>query len=570
MRERLRLLYGQEAGDRTYEQLRQLLARFRGRIQQADRSEFDERDAILITYGDSLLLEGTAPLRALGTFASDRLRDLVSTIHVLPFFPYSSDYGFAVTDYLAVDSRLGAWPDIQALHRGFKLMFDFVLNHVSVASEWFQAFLRGEPPYDRFFITVDPATDLSRVTRPRATPLLTRFETARGERWVWTTFSADQADLDYANPDVLLRMVEVMLTYVERGADLLRMDAVAYLWKEVGTPCIHQPQTHAIVKLLREILDAVAPQVAIVTETNVPHRDNVSYFGDDDEAQMVYQFSLAPLVLDAFARGDSGHLSLWAEGVSRPGRAAGTFLNFLASHDGIGVVPAQGILSEAELSGLLDRVRAHGGEISWKSNPDGTQSPYELNCTFFDALSDPRESREPSALKRDRFLCAHAIMLALQGVPGLYLHSLFGSHNDQRAYERTGWKRDLNHARLALPEVQAWLADPNNGYEQVFSGIAGMLQARRQEPSFHPRSPQQVLDLGSQVFAVRRGPHAGRMVVAVHNLSAFAQVIPAGGLALAGLSDGAQDLLSPLQLTAGAALELRPYQAAWLQPPTPA
>src|SRR5439155_21635029 len=195
------------------------------------------------------------------------------------------------------------------------------------------AFQRAEPPFDRYFITIDPSTDLSGVTRPRTSPLLTRIETAAGPRWVWTTFSSDQVDLDYSNPEVLLAMVDVLLGYVAAGADLLRLDAVGYLWKQLGTRCIHLPQTHAVVKLLRELLDAAAPRVALVTETNVPQAENVGYFGNgEDEAQMVYQFPLAPLVLDAFAGSDAQTLSEWAALQKAPSERC-AFFNFLASHD---------------------------------------------------------------------------------------------------------------------------------------------------------------------------------------------------------------------------------------------
>src|ERR1700730_12552778 len=194
--ERLRFLYGDAAGDRTAVKLEGLLARCRDRLLRAPREDrFDERDAVLITYADTFPQAGVSPLRALRDFAARHLQGHVSTIHLLPFFPYSSDYGFSVVDYERVDPPLGGWEDIAELRTRFKLMFDLLLNHVSVQSDWFQGFLRDEPEYERFFITVDPATDLPGVTRPRTSPLLTRFETAVGPRWVWTTFSADQADL---------------------------------------------------------------------------------------------------------------------------------------------------------------------------------------------------------------------------------------------------------------------------------------------------------------------------------------------------------------------------------------
>jgi glycosidase len=558
IRERLQFLYGQQAGARAAADLERLLADFRPRLPApaAGRHAFDENDALLITYGDSFLTPGQAPLHSLKEFADRYLTVVVPGIHLLPFFPYSSDYGFSVVDFERVNPELGDWGAVEALRGGFGLMFDFVLNHVSAESEWFQAFLRGEPPYDGFFITEDPATDLSAVTRPRTSPLLTRFETARGPRWLWTTFSADQVDLNYHNPAVLLRMIEVMLGYIERGAGLLRLDAVGYLWKEAGTSCSHLPQTHEVVRLLREVLDAVAPQVAIVTETNVPHRDNVSYFGDGrNEAQMVYQFPLAPLVLDAFATGESTRLGAWAASVQPPSDGT-TFFNFLASHDGIGVVPARGRLSEAGVAALVDQVRRHGGDVSFKTNPDGTEAPYELNTTFFDALSDPRDEAEAEAIKVDRFMCSQAVMLALAGVPGVYVHSLFGSPNDQEGYRRSGWKRDLNHERLGLPELHRALATPSTRAAQVFWRFAGLLRARRGEPAFHPNAPQQVLETPAGVFGLERGPRAGRTAQTFHNLTAQPRTIR--------LSSPGHDLLAGRQLAPSVPVALGPYQVLWV------
>lgn len=562
IRERLRRIYGPEVGDRTAAGLDRLLDRHRRQLPPRDVREdrFDERDVLLITYGDTFTAAGRTPLQALGDFAARQLEGRVSTVHLLPFFPYSSDYGFSVIDYESVDPRLGGWDDVGALERRFKLMFDLVLNHVSAQSEWFQGFLRGDPQYQRFFITEDPATDLSAVTRPRTSPLLTRFETARGPRWVWTTFSADQVDLDYGNPEVLLRMIEVALTYVERGASLLRLDAVGYLWKQVGTPSVHLPQTHEVVKLLREVLDAVAPQVAIVTETNVPHRDNVSYFGDGrDEAQMVYQFPLAPLVLDAFARGDAGRLADWLDTLSTPSPET-TFLNFLASHDGVGLVPARGLLTDAEVDDLGRRVRANGGEVSYRKNPDGSESPYELNATFFDALAGRDGARDPWPVRRDRFVCSQAVLLALAGVPGLYVHSLFGSRNDAEGYRRSGWKRDLNHQRLDLEELERALADPTSDKAQVFDRVTTLLEARRRSRAFHPASPQQIVRLDPAVLAVRRGPWDGETVLALHNLScAPVELSPDV------LTADTEDLISGRRVPSVGSLRLGAFEVLWLR-----
>ena len=563
MRQRLRYLYGHSDGDRAFFDLEGLLRRFGALARLAAAGRFDQSDMFLITYGDTFIASRRAPLAALHSFATRHLAGRVSGIHILPFFPYSSDYGFSVVDYLRVNPEIGTWDDILSIHSDFQLMFDFVLNHVSVQSAWFRAFLRGEAPYDEFFITADPHTDLSRVTRPRNSPLLTPFETTRGKQWVWTTFSDDQVDLNYRNPKVLLAMVEVMLRYVEQGADLLRMDAVGFLWKEPGTACINLPQAHEVVKLLRDVLDAVAPDVAIVTETNVPHRDNISYFGNgNDEAQMVYQFPLPILVLDAFVRGNSNHLSKWAAELAVPSDRT-VFFNFLASHDGIGVVPANGILSGEEIANLVRRVCERGGEVSYKTNPDGSESVYEFNITFFDALSSPHDSEERWDTKLDRFLCSQAILLGLSGVPGIYAHSLLGSHNDYAAYEKSKWKRDLNHEQLNLPELERKLADPESDAARVFAGYTHLLTVRRQQSAFHPSSPQKVFFVGPTIFAFQRGPFGGQTIVALHNISAAAQVVDPRSLQLG--RGRYRDLLGGQRYRSDEAIRLSPYEVMWLE-----
>jgi sucrose phosphorylase len=358
-------------------------------------------------------------------------------------------------------------------------------------------------------------------------------------------------------------MLEVMLTYVERGADRLRMDAVAYLWKEPGTPCVHLRQTHQLVKLFREVLDEVAPKVEIVSETNVPQRDNLSYFGDGrDEAQMVYQFPLAPLVLDAFARGDAGRLTAWASSLG-PISERTAFFNFLASHDGIGVVPARDLLSEAEIDSLARRVLAHGGQVSDKANPDGSASPYELNTTFFDALSDPGDGTEEWPTKLDRFICSQAIMLALAGVPGIYVHSLFGSSNDQAGFARSGWKRDLNHQRLKLVEVESALSDPATRQAQVFARYTRLLELRGRQPAFHARSGQRILEAGPGIFAVARGPRDGQVLLALHNVT-DSRRLATGEWPVAG-GGGWEDVISGKRFEGGSAVPVAPYQVIWLQ-----
>ena len=574
MIEKLIALYGQDRGTQTYAQLQQRLHAFRAQYPELNAAPFDpvnrvtEQDAILIAYGGTLYEPETPPLQSLHKFLRNHLRDTISTVHILPFFPYSSDDGFSVIDYQRVDPALGTWSDIQALGQDFTLMFDGVINHISAHSQWFKSFVAGDPDYQDFFIAVDPDEDLSQVVRPRALPLLTRVETARGVKHVWTTFSADQIDLNYACEDTFLRIVDVLLFYVSQGMRFLRLDAIAYLWKEIGTPCIHLEQTHIFVRLVRDILDVVAPHVGIITETNVPHAENIAYFYDGrHEAQMVYQFTLPPLTLHAFATGNASQLTTWAASLS-PISDQATFFNFTASHDGIGLRPVEGILNPSEVQALAERAQRHGGRVSYKANSDGTQSPYELNITYFDALSNP-EANESPALQAQRFIASQAIALSLMGVPGIYIHSLLGSRNWVDGVAQTGQARSINREQLRLDDIEQVLLDPMSLRSHVFFAYMELLRCRRQAKAFHPNGPQQVIDLHPALFTVlRTSPDATESVLALHNVSNDPVAIDLTHVPVHNQMNSPtvyHDLISGHSFNTNSRIALEPYQVMWLK-----
>jgi len=570
MRHKLIALYGAERGAACHARLMSLLDTFRAQrpdlsAQPIDpRERVTERDVMLITYGDSLQRPGLLPLQTLGRFLRQHLLGVISTVHILPFFPYSSDDGFSVIDYTAVNPDLGDWSDIRRLGQDFKLMFDAVINHISAHSAWFRGFLAGDPAYQDFFITVDPDTDLSQVVRPRSLPLLTEVETSGGPAHVWTTFSTDQIDLNFANEEVLLKIIEVLLFYVGQGMTFLRLDAIAYLWKRIGTSCIHLDETHTVVKLFRDVLDVVAPHVTIITETNVPHPENVSYFGNGrDEAQLVYQFTLPPLTLHAIATGDASVLSEWAAEVETISDQT-TFFNFTASHDGIGVRPVEGILPDEGVALLVERAKAHGGAVSYKANPDGTQSPYELNINYFDALSDPAAG-EPPDVQASRFLVSQAIALAFMGMPGIYIHSLLGSRNWNDGVRQTGHLRSINREKLDLGTVEAALADPGSLRARVFFAYRDLIARRTGERAFHPNGPQTVLDLHPALFALlRTSPDGAEQIVAIHNVSGQTVRADLSAVPLEGIT-GFIDLITGAPVAAGTAFDVRPYQVLWLK-----
>lgn len=516
--EKLKTLYPEQA-DKLMQEIDQLLASY---PLPATTSTFpvSEKDVILITYGDQIHHKDDNPLAVQHQFLKEMIYPTVNTVHLLPFFPYSSDDGFSVIDYKAVNPEHGTWDDVRAMGQDFKLMFDAVFNHISAKSEWFQAFLRDDAPYKDYFVVMSPDVDLSEVVRPRALPLLTPVETPSGTKHVWTTFSDDQIDLNIMNPAVLMELLDILLFYVEQGAKLIRLDAIAFLWKIAGTTSIHLEQTHLVIQIMRAVMERVAPDVLIVTETNVPHEENISYFGDGtNEAHMVYQFPLPPLILHTMTTGDVTALSQWADDLAPAGEYT-TFFNFIASHDGVGLRPVTGILSDDEIQTLVDTVRTHGGYVSFKNNSDGTQSPYELNISYFDAINAPDLVDASPEVAVQRFIVSQAIGLCLAGVPGIYVHSLLGSRNHSEGVKQTGRNRTINRQKLQLDTLKSELADMGSIRAQVFSAYMKLLATRRELQAFHPLATQQILSLNPAVFAVKRCyESANATVIALNNVT---------------------------------------------------
>ena len=528
--------------------------------EKTDDELWNETDVVLITYADQIRDDGISPLHAQRRFLIDYgLQGTLSCVHLLPFCPYTSDDGFSVVDYLAVDEASGDWVDIGELGRSFDLMFDLVLNHASQKNKWFQEYLSGNPSYANFFIDVDPNLDLSMVVRPRSLPLLTKFATSEGDKHIWTTFSDDQVDLNYANPKVMLQMIQVLVEYARRGARIIRLDAIAFLWKEIGTNCLHLPQTHAAVKLMRRVLDLVVPGTILLTETNVPHEENLSYFGEGtDEAHMVYQFSLPPLLMDAIHSGDTSILKAWLSELHPPSSKT-TFFNFTASHDGIGVRPLEGLVPDERLEKLVNVVRERGGMVNTRRTAEGQDRAYELNLTYFSAVSGGEE--ESSEMRVRRFLATQALMLSMQGVPAVYFHSLVGSPNDYEGMRTSGQNRRINRYKYDREEIDIALSEKNGVQRRVFDGYRRLLEVRRNQKAFHPNATQEVLDLPTDgLIGLKRVSKTGSTLLAIINLSGVTKILPEGFFG----GESFYDELSEERIYSGQSIEMRPYQVRWL------
>lgn len=512
----------------------------------------NQGDIMLITYGDGIQREGEAPLKTLREFLDRELSGTVSAVHLLPMFPYTSDDGFSVTDFRQINPELGQWEDVERLRMDYDLMFDAVINHVSRSGDYFKKYVSGEPAYRNFFIEADPDGDYGTVIRPRTLPLLTCVETAMGPRYLWTTFSEDQMDLNYKAPEVLLEILDVLLFYAWKGARFIRFDAIGFAWKEAGTSCMHLPQTHELVKLMRCVVEACFPGCTIITETNVPHEENISYFGNgDDEAGMVYQFPLPPLTLYSYLSGNAKHLSRWAAGLADPPGST-TYFNFLASHDGIGMRPVEGILDRAQRQFMADEVIRRGGQIGYRSLADGSTVPYELNINYLDAIAG--DETEPEMMAR-KFLGSQCILLSLMGMPGIYYHSLLGSRNCYQDFEESGIKRRINREKLDAVRLSEELSDPDSLRSKVLSGFKNMLKIRRQERAFAPCSPQEILESDERVFALQRGA-GGEMIQVMVNVS--------GCRVECGLGLTGRELLTGRRMQGNITLE--PYEYVWIKP----
>lgn len=522
---------------------------------------WSERDALLIAYGNSLVDGSHKPLDLLHDFLLTHMQGVVDGVHILPFFPYTSDDGFAVTDYRKVNPELGDWADIRRIGGAFHLMSDMVLNHVSSQSPWFNAYRQGQAPFDGFFYEASPEQDLSQVVRPRTTPLLQEVETANGVKHVWCTFSHDQVDLNFENPEVLLEILRIIRLHIDQGVRIIRLDAVAFIWKQAGSPSIHLPETHAIVQLLRLLADYATETVVLLTETNVPRAENLSYFGNRNEAHVVYNFPLPPLILHAMLAGSAQFLLKWARAMP-PAPLGCAYLNFTASHDGIGMRPAEGVLPQAEIDQMIECVRESGGLVSMRSLPDGGQAPYEVNCTYFDAMS--RTLQGADDLKVDRFICSQSIPMSLEGIPAFYIHALLATPNDHDAVARRGMNRAINRHRWDYPALCERLQDAQTEQSQVLSALSDRLRLRAQQPAFHPNATQFTLQLDDRVFALwRQSLDRAQSIFALHNVSADGVILPPGALNLIEGEDW-QDLLSGEGVTWDAEITLAPYQCRWI------
>ena len=523
---------------------------------------WSEKDIMLIAYGNSINSPGHEPLKTLGNFASKHYKDLFSILHILPFFPYSSDDGFAVKDYYKVDNKLGDWKDINKISKDFRLMSDLVINHISSESEWFENFLNDNGKGKDYFLIVDKEIDLNKVFRPRANDIEKPVKINGVDKNVWCTFGHDQIDFDFSNPDVLKEFVSIIKFYLDNGVKLFRLDAIAFIWKQKGTRCINLNQTHEIIRLFRTLIDHCYEDIVLLTETNILKRENLTYFGNSNEAHWIYNFSLPPILIYTMITGDCTRLVQWS--MTMPPSQNGTaYLNFISSHDGIGLRPAEGILNQKELDLLVSSIVKLGGKISSRKTPQGKLAAYEMNITVVDALSGDKDGFDEFSL--ERFMCAHAIMLSLEGVPAIYFNALVGTKNDYVGLEKTKMNRSINRFKWKKDELSSIMVDKNSQNFIKFNALKRLISIRKNQKAFHPNASQFTLQLNKKVFGFyRQSTDREQTIFCLSNVSNKYHSLSLIDLNIK-ISGEWKDLISEDSLEFDDNyLHLKPYQTVWL------
>ena len=527
------------------------------------RNHWDQGDAILITYGNTIQSSGELPLVTLSRFLDKYLKRQFTAIHILPFFPFSSDDGFSVIDYSTVNPSLGDWENIESISKKYKLMSDLVINHISSRSRWFENYKNGVKPGKDYFIEGNPNDDFSKVVRPRNSPLLTEVRTKAGIRHVWSTFSGDQIDLNFRNPNVLKEFVSIVRSYLNHGITIFRMDAVPFLWKQKGTSCTNLQPTHEIIKLFHTLIEYYFPSALIVCENNVPSNENLTYFGNANEAHVIYNFSLPPLLIYTLLTGRCSHLKNWMMSMP-PAQSGTTYLNFIASHDGIGLRPLDGLISDDEVDKLVEKTKQSGGRVTYRKSREGSDKPYELNITLFDLLKSTFDSDEDN-YSVERFLCAHSIMFALEGIPAVYIQSIFGSHNDLERLEHTQRNRSINRHIWDEFKLEKELSDRQSPHASIFAELKRLLSIRKKQSAFHPNATQYTLHISDDIFAFwRQSINRDQSIFCISNVTATEKLINLRDINLINTDEWKDLIGGRLYFNIQEQLSLSPYQVLWI------
>ena len=518
-----------------------------------------EKTTMVICYGDSIYSKNKKHLKTFQAFFNKKLNKFIDTIHFLPFYPSSSDSGFAVKDHYKIDSKFGNWLNIKNFSSKAHIMADMVINHASARGLWFKNFLKEKKPGKDYFLLINSKFNASKVVRPRDHKLLKEINIFKKKEYLWRTFSDDQIDLNFYNPKVLLRFIKIMLNLIKNGVTIFRLDAIAYLWKKSGTKCINLKQTHEIVKVLRIVSDSLNIKSIIVTETNLPEKENLSYFGNNDESNWIYNFTLPPLLIYSLLFENGSCLNAWCKKLPQT-KKGNSYLNFIASHDGIGMRPLEGIINNQSIKKLLLRLKKNGSKFSYRKVNNNKKKVYESNITVFDALKVSDKDKK-GLYNFQRYIAAHAIMFSFEGVPAIYFNSLFGKSNDEARYVITGNNRDVN--RFKWNELNILKKIKNNSSKEyyIFETLKYLLNIRKKQKAFHPNAYRTNINLGDNFFCIKRvSLDKKQTILCITNLTSKLQ-----NAKINKKFNKFKNLINPnIKIQYSNYIDLKPFQTIWL------
>ena len=524
-------------------------------------SLWDENDFFLICYADSIVRKKTKNFKTLDLFLRKFCKSF-NFIHILPFFPSSSDDGFAVVDYKEIDDQHGNWSDFKEISKNFNVMTDLVINHCSVSNKLFRNFLTNKEPGIDFFIESEKQFNgISKVVRPRTSKLSKSISVDGKKKFIWCTFSHDQVDFNFKNEKVLLFFLHIIKFYIDNGTRALRLDAVAFLWKEIGTRCINLPETHNIIRLIRLVVESYKPNSIIITETNIPSNENLSYFGNNNEAHCIYNFSLAPLLIHAIISGSSFYLKKWSRSMP-PAQQGNAYLNFLSTHDGIGMRPLEGIIPDEELEVFFRTLQKSGAFLSYRASRK-KENVYEVNTTLLDALSQTFEGKDSYTIKR--FILAHQILFSMEGIPAVYIQNLVGSRNDIKKFKKTKSFRSINRRNWDYDYLLKKLHCDSTSNSKIYKALLELISVRKKQPAFHPNATQFTLQLDDHLFGIwRQSIDRSQSIFCVSNLTKYKKKLFLHDINLI-VTDNWYDILNNKKLKSiNTKIVLQPYQSVWI------
>jgi len=508
----------------------------------------------------------------------------ITALHLMPLFRVpvgDNDGGYAVSDYREVEPSLGTMDQLQELatdlrHRGISLILDFVFNHTSDEHEWARRALAGEEEYQAYYYLFPDRTmpdafernmpEVFTEDHPGAFTYQTRLK-----KWVWTTFHTYQWDLNYQNPEVFNRMVEEMLFLTNRGVEILRLDAVAFLWKRLGTNCQNLPEAHRIIQAFNAVAAIAAPATVLLSEAIV-HPDEVSRYISRQECPLSYNPQLMALLWDALATRDVRVLrSALASRMNLP--AGCSWVNYVRCHDDIGwTFPDE----EVESAGFDPREHRRFLSAFYTGSFEGSFArgePFQADAVTGNArVSGTCASLAgvETALEKDekclelairRVLLIHGIIITVSGIPILYLGDEIAALNDPTYIEdpeKVGDSRWLHRAPFDWGRAEL-RHDPKTVPGRIYHGLLRLFQLRTQNQGFR-RSETEVADTGNtHVFGFLRSSEED-MVFVLANFSETDQRLEARRLRQMGMRKTFVDLFAGRTITATNELVLEPYQ----------